>query len=161
MYLTYIFLFCRNFFWLFMKKQLTFFFKSFIIIKRCVLKLNTERAFSSVGQSCRLITGWSTVRVREGPPNLNIIYGPVAQLVRAPACHAGGRRFEPVLGRQKKHLSFDKCFFCCAPRVKTRAVGSCEPLINGDAFREVSACGVSECPKQRLDKCFFLLYSQS
>ena len=27
-------------------------------------------------------------------------YGPVAQLVRAPACHAGGRRFEPVLGRQ-------------------------------------------------------------
>ena len=28
------------------------------------------------------------------------IYGPVAQLVRAPACHAGGRRFEPVLGRQ-------------------------------------------------------------
>ena len=26
-------------------------------------------------------------------------FGPVAQLVRAPACHAGGRRFEPVLGR--------------------------------------------------------------
>ena len=26
--------------------------------------------------------------------------GPIAQLVRAPACHAGGRRFEPVLGRQ-------------------------------------------------------------
>ena len=28
-------------------------------------------------------------------------FGPIAQLVRAPACHAGGRRFEPVLGRQK------------------------------------------------------------
>ena len=27
------------------------------------------------------------------------VYGPIAQLVRAPACHAGGRRFEPVLGR--------------------------------------------------------------
>ena len=26
--------------------------------------------------------------------------GPVVQLVRTPACHAGGRRFEPVLGRQ-------------------------------------------------------------
>ena len=26
-------------------------------------------------------------------------YGPVAQLVRAPACHAGGRRFEPDPGR--------------------------------------------------------------
>ena len=29
-----------------------------------------------------------------------MVYGPIAQLVRAPACHAGGRRFEPVLGRQ-------------------------------------------------------------
>ena len=25
--------------------------------------------------------------------------GPVAQLVRAPPCHGGGRRFEPVPGR--------------------------------------------------------------
>ena len=30
--------------------------------------------------------------------------GPIAQLVRAPACHAGGRRFEPVLGRQMRSL---------------------------------------------------------
>ena len=28
------------------------------------------------------------------------ICGPVVQLVRMPACHAGGRRFEPVPGRQ-------------------------------------------------------------
>ena len=28
------------------------------------------------------------------------LYGPVVQLVRTPACHAGGRRFESVLGRQ-------------------------------------------------------------
>ena len=37
----------------------------------------------------------STVRV-------SAVCGPVAQLVRAPACHAGGRRFEPVLGRHKR-----------------------------------------------------------
>ena len=30
---------------------------------------------------------------------LKIIYGPVVQLVRTLACHARGRRFEPVPGR--------------------------------------------------------------
>ena len=29
------------------------------------------------------------------------IYGPVVQLVRTPACHAGGRGFEPHPGRQQ------------------------------------------------------------
>ena len=33
-------------------------------------------------------------------------YGPVAQLVRAPACHAGGRRFEPDPGRHQESASF-------------------------------------------------------
>ena len=33
-------------------------------------------------------------------------HGPVAQLVRAPACHAGGRRFEPDPGRSSKILLF-------------------------------------------------------
>ena len=33
-------------------------------------------------------------------------HGPVAQLVRAPACHAGGRRFEPDPGRSSKVLQF-------------------------------------------------------
>ena len=33
---------------------------------------------------------------------VKIEYGPVVQLVRTPACHAGGREFEPHPGRQKK-----------------------------------------------------------
>ena len=54
-------------------------------------------AFSSVGQSGRLITDWSGVQVPEGPPFSH--YGPVVQLVRMPACHAGGQGFEPPPGR--------------------------------------------------------------
>ena len=33
------------------------------------------------------------------PTTPGLPYGPVVQLVRTPACHAGGRRFEPVPGR--------------------------------------------------------------
>ena len=36
----------------------------------------------------------------------SFLCGPVAQLVRAPACHAGGRRFEPDPGRSSKVLQF-------------------------------------------------------
>ena len=34
-----------------------------------------------------------------GVTSITPFFGPVAQLVRAPACHAGGRRFEPDPGR--------------------------------------------------------------
>ncbi len=65
--------------------------------------------FSSVGQSNRLITDRSWVRVPEGPFLLRsvlyyILYGPVAQLVRAPPCHGGGREFESLLGRLSDKL---------------------------------------------------------
>ena len=55
-------------------------------------------SFSSVGQSNRLITGRSWVRVPEGPFVTKDL-GPVAQLVRASPCHGEGRRFESDLGR--------------------------------------------------------------
>ncbi len=32
-----------------------------------------------------------------------VAFGPVVQLVRTPACHAGGRRFESVPGRQFRY----------------------------------------------------------
>ena len=35
---------------------------------------------------------------------LYLYNGPVAQLVRAPPCHGGGRRFESVLGRLHKEI---------------------------------------------------------
>ena len=66
------------------------------------------RAFSSVGQSGRLITGWSKVRVLEGPPNVKKsknIYGLVVQLVRTLACHARGRGFDPHPGRHSLPLT--------------------------------------------------------
>ena len=62
------------------------------------------RTFSSVGESNRLITGRSWVRVPEGPFIFLYIcfFGLVAQLVRAPPCHGGGRGFEPHPGRYSK-----------------------------------------------------------
>ena len=39
-------------------------------------------------------------RVTGSSPVTPTICGLVVQLVRMPACHAGGRRFEPVPGRQ-------------------------------------------------------------
>ena len=39
------------------------------------------------------------------------VYGPVAQLVRAPPCHGGGRRFESVPGRDSKKPLFRSGFF--------------------------------------------------
>ena len=43
-----------------------------------------------------------------------LFYGPVAQLVRAPPCHGGGRRFESVPGRSCKEVvsfSIEATFF--------------------------------------------------
>ena len=43
-------------------------------------KIPHTRAISSVGQSYRLITGWSKVRALDGPPNFKTSYGALAQL---------------------------------------------------------------------------------
>lgn len=37
-------------------------------------------------------------------------FGVVAQLVRASACHAEGRGFEPLQSRQYLHRSSERCF---------------------------------------------------
>ena len=48
-----------------------------------ILVLVTLRAFSSVGQSNRLITGWSGVRVPEGPP---VLYGGIPKWPKGADC---------------------------------------------------------------------------
>ena len=54
-------------------------------------------------------------RVTGSIPVVSTKYGSVAQLVRVPACHAGGRGFEPLLSRQlfkvrcnKRILQYDE-----------------------------------------------------
>lgn len=56
--------------------------------------------------------------------SVRFAHGPVAQLVRAPHCHCGGRRFEPGRDRQSKQTMtnglstkkdtyyYKKCLFC-------------------------------------------------
>ena len=56
-------------------------------------------------------------------------YGPVAQLVRAPACHAGGRRFEPDPGRRRFRVSENDLYASVAQSVEQgtenpRVIGS-------------------------------------
>ena len=68
--------------------------------------LNT-RAFSSAGRASAL----QAEGHRFEPYNAHHFHcGLVVQLVRMPACHAGGRRFEPVPGRQLSNLSGEACW---------------------------------------------------
>ncbi len=47
-------------------------------------------------------------RVTGSSPVVPTIFGPVVQLVRMPACHAGGRGFEPHPDRQKVFIAASK-----------------------------------------------------
>ena len=74
---------------------------SMCIINHVAEVYSTESAFGSIAQLGehlpykQEVTGSSPVV----PTTPGLPYGPVVQLVRTPACHAGGRRFEPVPGR--------------------------------------------------------------
>ena len=50
-------------------------------------------------------------------PVVPTIFGPVVQSVSTPACHAGGRRFESVPGRQYKSEASASLFICLCSSV--------------------------------------------
>ena len=84
------------------------------------VKTRTPRALSSAGRASAL----QAEGHRFEPYSAHhILCGLVVQLVRMPACHAGGRRFEPVPGRQ----FFSQCIKHGGYRqaVKTQGCGSC------------------------------------
>ena len=57
----------------------------------------------------RIAGGWLV-----SPPSPVLLFGRIAQLVRAPASHAGGQRFESVCVHQKTfHQKMEGFFLCC------------------------------------------------
>lgn len=73
------------------------------IYKIIIYKKNTKRVKKSLQKR------------RKSDKNNNIPNGGVAQLVRASACHAEGRGFEPLHSRHYKPLFFQRLFilfFC-------------------------------------------------
>ena len=72
-------------------KALTFAFRSGTIAKLSPRTVVVMWAHSSAGRASAL----QAEGHRFEPYCAHHIYGPVVQLVRMPACHAGGRGFEP------------------------------------------------------------------
>ena len=64
---------------------------------------NTESANGSIAQLGEHLPYKQEV-TGSSPVVPTISYGPVVQSVSTPACHAGGRRFESVPGRQEPSL---------------------------------------------------------
>ena len=60
-----------------------------------------SRSPSSSGLGPRPFTAVARVRIPLGIRSKGLTQGPVAQLVSAPPCHGGGRRFEPGRGRSR------------------------------------------------------------
>ena len=71
-----------------------------LLAREFLARTRAPRAFSSVGESARLITVRSLVRIQKGPRPPHLTAAPKrswgrSSAGRAPALQAGGRRFEP------------------------------------------------------------------
>ena len=58
-----------------------------------------------------------------------IVFGGVAQLVRASACHAEGREFEPRRSRHLEEESFQRLFFYSVPGSLTESIPSLTSML--------------------------------
>ncbi len=76
-------------------------------------------------------------RVTGSSPVVPTIFGPLAQLVRALACHARGRRFEPDAGR---HCRSNRCLASVAQLVEQRTEN---PRVVGSIPTGGTNCGCS------------------
>ena len=79
---------------------------------------NAESEFGSIAQLGEHLPYKQEV-TGSSPVVPTTIFGPVVQSVSTPACHAGGRRFESVPGRQNPE-AFASGFFCYAKSEKEK-----------------------------------------
>ena len=92
------------------------------------------RAFSSVGQSNRLITGWSRVRIPEGPP----LFRGIAQLVeqRSPKPRAEGS--SPSAPAKNKTTHTGGFLFFVRVKAKPEAHGRSETALPYNLYNKTS-----------------------
>ena len=88
------------------------------------------------------------------PYSAHHVYGPVVQLVRMPACHAGGRGFEPHPDRQMLHPSGCSIYASVAQSVEQgtenpRVGGSIPP---GGTIDQNFICGSGSVVERHLAK---------
>ncbi len=127
-------------------------------------RCRAPRAFSSVGESARLITVRSLVRIQKGPrpphPGRPLpAHGGRSSAGRAPALQAGGRRFEP--GRLHSNDHSLPPSWRCQSTLTTRievCEAACEPLF----FREGGACRriTLHNAEHNIDACLVWIFSR-
>ena len=123
-----------------------------IILSLALKSANPVRELSSAGRASALQAEGHRF---EPCSSHQIQYGAVVQPVRMPACHAGGRGFEPLLRRHFAQIAQSVEQWTENPRV----AGSIPAL--GTKTRQLNDCRVFCAENQhRLDLTFRLLYKK-
>ena len=80
---------------------------------------------------------------------VQIFFGPLAQLVRAPPCHGGGRRFKSVMGRHNSVFVSNRAVYDSALGRKTNSA----QLLRSCIVRDHEFPDISTNSKQLLRSC--------